>query len=96
MAENVHQGDQLAGNGADIVGAKGLVGSAETAGLRDDDVPVAREDRHDAPPRIPGLRPAADEQHRGPLASPQHMQTNVPDPHALASECPPEVGREIF
>src|SRR4051794_41927391 len=64
MAERVHQRDQVAGEGAGVVPALGLVGQPQAALVDRDDLELPGQRRHQQAPGVPGLGPAVHQQQR--------------------------------
>jgi hypothetical protein len=61
VAERVHQGDQVAGQGGGVVAVLGLVGQPDAALVDRHDLEVPGQRGHHEAPLVPGLGPAVDQ-----------------------------------
>ncbi len=84
MAQGQHGAVQGGGNGARVVAA-GRAFRVAAAGRIDGDglVALGRQRRHHMAPRVPGLRPAGDQQHGFAFAGDDAMQALAVDAHVV-------------
>jgi hypothetical protein len=95
VAERLHHRDQVVGQRAGVIAARGLVGQAHAALVDRDDREVPRQRRHHHPPGVPALGPAVDQQQRRPVASGDRVQAHVAGLDVPARERVGEAGGEV-
>ena len=73
----------------------GLVGQPDAALVDRDDLEVPGQRRHQQAPRVPGLRPAVDQQQRRAVTADDRVQAHVTGVDVPAGERVGEPGREV-
>lgn len=96
-AELVNEGADVTRHRRLVVAAERLVGFARAAVIdRDDPIPVFGECRHHVTPRVPGLRPAVQQDHHLAVvrAAGHVMESDVVELRVASAEAPLETGRQ--